>query len=359
MHQQQQQDKPKFNLELIKPFTTLREGKAVPIPFVIDGLLTQGGFSALAAKPKQGKSSLSRYEAVAVSKGTKFLGRDTVQGEVILISLEDPRNHVDNCLNVLGHDLKNDAAIHIIEKLPPKIEETIEVLGEALTKLSNVRLVLVDTLAKVLRVSDMNDYMPTLIAVEQLRNLAKKFPKLHIQGLAHCKKIKTDDPFDSLLGSTALRGEPDTSIVIYDQNRQHIIETETRIGRNIPATILKAELIESGGADVVSNYRLDIPFEQWQNEKSDKSNRKKVMSYEQRIIEYLMNCDGNTAAQQVALDGVEGKRQNLIEAIDNLASKGVVEITGVKHSPTKPLTLRLKADSLAMNTFMSRYGSTN
>jgi hypothetical protein len=337
----------------------LRDGKPIAIPFVIDGLLTQGGFSALAAKPKQGKSSLSRYEAVAVSKGTQFLGRNTEQGEVILVSLEDPRNHVDNCLSVLGHDPKNDATIHIVEKLPPRIEETIEVLGEALSKMPGVRLVIVDTLAKVLRVSDLNDYMPTLIAVEQLRNLARKFPKLHIQGLAHCKKIKTDDPFDSLLGSTALRGEPDTSIVIYDQNRQRIIETETRIGRNIPATILKAELTESAGADVVRDFSLHMPFEQWKTEQSEKKDVGKALSYEDRIIEHLSQCVNLTAPQESVLKSVEGKRERLLDAIENLESNEVVTITGVRRSPTNPITLRLKPESLAMNDLRNRFGRLN
>jgi hypothetical protein len=97
----------KFSLQLIPPFSSFSKGKPVPIPFVIDGLLPQGGFSVLGAKPKQGKSSLSRFEAVCVSQGKPFLGRDTVQGEVILISLEDQRQHVDNCLHALGYDLQS------------------------------------------------------------------------------------------------------------------------------------------------------------------------------------------------------------------------------------------------------------
>jgi hypothetical protein len=68
----------------------------------------------------------------------------------------------------------------------------------------DVRLVIVDTLAKLLRVGDMNDYMKVMNEVEKIHNLARTFPRLHVQGLVHCKKVQTDDPFDSLLGSTAL-----------------------------------------------------------------------------------------------------------------------------------------------------------
>jgi hypothetical protein len=81
-----------------------------------------------------------------------------------------------------------DAAIHIVEELPATLEDTVDVLEEALVKKPGVRLVIVDTLAKLIRVADLNDYMVTLRAVEQLHKLARKFPYLHIQGLAHCKK---------------------------------------------------------------------------------------------------------------------------------------------------------------------------
>jgi hypothetical protein len=260
MNEQNSQQPPPFTLNFIEPYTTFDGGKPAPIPFVIDGLLTQSGFSVLAGKPKSGKSSLARYEAVCVAKGALFLDRDTTKGEVILISLEDPRNHTDNCLKSLGYDPKIDARIHILEKLSPRLDETINAIGEALSKMPDTRLVIVDTLAKMLRVGDLNEYMPTLRAVEQFHNLARQFPYLHIQGLAHCKKVKTDDPFDSLLGSTALRGEPDTSIALYKEDRQPLIATETRIGRNIEPTILNAELVNSAGAHVVKDFSLAQPF---------------------------------------------------------------------------------------------------
>jgi RecA-family ATPase len=95
----QQPHKPKFKLQLIKPYSTFSDDGPTRIPYCIDGLLPEGGFSVLAAKPKSGKSSTSRCEAVAVSKGMPFLGRDTVRGETLLISMEDPLIHVDNCLS--------------------------------------------------------------------------------------------------------------------------------------------------------------------------------------------------------------------------------------------------------------------
>jgi AAA domain len=235
-------EKVKFQLEFIGPYSTFSQGKPKPIPMVVQGMLPQGGFSVLGAAPKNSKSSLSRYLAVCITKGSDFLGRGTEQGDVILASLEDPRQHTDNCLYVLGYDntSENDGRIHILEKLPPAIGETIDLLGEALTRMPEVRVLVIDTLAKALRVKDLNEYMQTLAAIEQLKNLSRQFAKLNVFSLAHCKKVYTDDPFSMLLGSTALRGEPDTNIVLYKEGNQRIIATEGRVVKNIPPTFLEA-----------------------------------------------------------------------------------------------------------------------
>jgi hypothetical protein len=138
-----------------------------------------------------------------------------------------------------------------------------------------VGLVIVDTLAKLLRVNDLNDYTATLVAVEKLHDLARKFPHVHIKGLVHCKKVRADDPFDSLLGSTALRGEPDSNIVIYKESGKHVIVTETRIGRSIAPTILEAELTEIAGARVIKSFSLGEGYDAWSESKTEKREKAK------------------------------------------------------------------------------------
>lgn len=334
------QQEGKFKLEFIEPYSTFQNGEPKPIPYVVDGLLPQGGFSVMGGKPKfGGKSSFSRKEGVCVASGTAFLGRDVVQGEVILISLEDPRNHLDNCLKVLGYDPQLHARIHILERLPGDVLQSIELLGEALSKMPDVRLVIVDTLAKLLRVTDLNDYMPVLGAVEQLRNLARQFPYLHVQGLVHCKKVQTDDPFDSILGSTALRGEADTNIALYQNAGNRVIATETRIGRSIPPTILHAEIVESAGADVVKTLSLGTPVDEVEEKTESKREEKQRQSREDQITQYLSECTGKTAPQETLLKDIGGNRQRLLDAVENLVTWGAVIKSGTAHSTTDPLKL--------------------
>ena len=49
--------------------------------WIWDGILPDGGMSLLVAKPKVGKTTLAFGLGVAVSRGTEFLGRATMQGE--------------------------------------------------------------------------------------------------------------------------------------------------------------------------------------------------------------------------------------------------------------------------------------
>ena len=166
-----------FRFTFTKPYESFVNGEPAPVPYVVDGLLIQGGLSILGGKPKQGKSSLSRYLATCVAAGRPFLGRDTEQGDVILINLEDPPNHVDNCLKALGYDPDaGHAEITITTNLSPEINETFDALVNELAIQKDVRLVVIDHLAKFLRVKDLSDYMPVQMGFQRLRNVAREFP---------------------------------------------------------------------------------------------------------------------------------------------------------------------------------------
>ena len=347
---------PPFALTLYKPFSTFSDGAPTPIPYVIDGLLPQAAFSILGGKPKHGKSSLARYEAVCVAKGQRFLGRDVERGEVLLISLEDPKAHVDNCLKALDWNPETDAMIHIATKLSPSIDESIGAIEKVLRENPKIKLIIVDTLAKLLRIRDMDKYGEVLPQIEKVHDLARKFSHVHIQGLAHCKKVKTDDPFDGLLGSTALRGEPDTNIALFDEDRRRVIASETRIGRNIPPTIIEAKLVDVAGADVVKDFYLGEEFAEWQRTKGEKTERQRKVTHAERIISYLKACDGLSARQSIVLDNVEGNRQQKVNAIEALKKVGVLTTSGEKQSPNNPTLLHLNESGLEIYHLGIRFG---
>lgn len=334
---QQQDATPRFTFQ--SPYSTfLPDGTQPETPYVIDGLLTQGGLSVLAAKSKQGKSSIARCAAVAVSKGTEFLGRSTTQGGCLIINLEDPLNHVDNCLKVLGYDESTDAQIRIVSKLFPTLNENIDALGAALKDLPNLRLVVIDHIAKFIKrgIDDMNDSLQVSTALEKLLDLARTFPHLHILCLAHCKKIQPEDPFDGVLGSQSFRAETDSNILIYMQDGERLITAETRTGRRLDPTLLHAELITSAGADVVRSFTLGKSASEKRREKSEKKENAEKRDKKREIVEFLKGCDDLTATQESLTKSIVGRKQDLIEHIKELQTSQVLAPV-----ETKPLTLKL------------------
>ena len=60
-----------------------------PLRFAVEGLLPLGGAAIIAAPPKSGKSFLCQDFAVSVALGRPVLNRNTMQGTVLYLTLED------------------------------------------------------------------------------------------------------------------------------------------------------------------------------------------------------------------------------------------------------------------------------
>lgn len=325
-----------FELEIHPPFSTFTEGKPTPIPYLIDGLLPYAALSILGGKPKHGKSSMGRIEAVCIAKAQPFLERNTERAEVLLCSLEDPRSHVENCLDLLQWNPNTDAMIHLVTKLAPDLDTTIAHLEKFLCNHPAVKFVVIDTLAKAIRANKLEDYNETMILCEKLHLLARQ-SGAHIQCLAHCKKVQHEDPFDSFLGSVELRGEPDTNIVLFDRNGKRLIQSETRIGTAWEATELQAELAQIGSASVVRRFFLGTSLA---STNADSERVKEVGTkfvIKSRLLASL-KANGSRMRHEELIDGVTGNRQTKRECLDALVKDKKIRLEGIARSSRFPLT---------------------
>jgi len=329
----------KFTLEVHEPYSTFTEGRPTPIPYVIDGLLPKAAFSVLGGKAKHGKSSMSRIEAVAVTKGQPFLNRPTERGEVLLCSLEDPRQHVDNCLSILGHTKADDARIHIVTKLPRDVSETVDNLSDYIRKNQDINLVVLDTLAKVLRAKDSGNYDEMLLLCEQLHLLARE-TGVHIQALAHCKKVATEDPFDAFLGSVEIRAEADTNIALFDSHGKRLIQSETRMGTAWEATEIHAELAAVGNSQMVKQFYFGDTLAKSTEDMSAAQERNTRLTIKSRIVASLKEHNGETRMGE-CLDNIAGRKQLKYEVRDELIETGIISMVGVPHAKDNPLRLKL------------------
>ena len=345
MHKQLEATPEPVRFDLKAPFSTFKDGKPAIIPFSVKGLLTAGGMSLLAGKPKQGKSSLSRHLAQCVSQGAPFLGRDTEKGQVLLISLEDPESHTDNHLKVLEHDPDQDSRIFIASRVKTA-EENLEAIENALKDNPGIKLVIIDTLQKLVQCEDMNDFSKVGPKVSKLHELAKQY-HVHIIGLVHCKKAQQGDQFDSMLGSTAFRAEADTNIIMFEGNDgRRYIAAETRIGKAIPSTVLEANLVQldaDNPADYIRDYHLGETMEGLKAEVAAKADRKKKMSIEDAMVA-LVTEKGSATHKE--LNELTGKASAKVDAIKRLVGEGVLVVSGQAKSSKNPLTYSINQDRI-------------
>lgn len=236
-------------------FTSLRDLLNEPeekINWVVDDLLPAGGFSIMVAKPKVGKSTLARQLALSVARGESFLGRKTVKGLVLYISLEEKRGEVKNHFKLMGAIGIEDIGLYV----GATPEDANKWLERAVEQKHPV-LIIVDTLFRFARVTDLNDYAKTLAALTPLLSLARD-KSAHVMGIHHARKSGGDGA-DTTLGSTAIFGTVDTAIVLKKDKNNRTIETEQRYGTNIEPTIMifdeYAKIVSLGGTKVEMEIR--------------------------------------------------------------------------------------------------------
>jgi hypothetical protein len=83
-------EQPALGGELLSA-ADLLDSQEEHIDYLIDGLLPKGGIMLLVGKPKCGKSVAARNLALAVCRGSSFLGRATQQAPVLWLCLEETK----------------------------------------------------------------------------------------------------------------------------------------------------------------------------------------------------------------------------------------------------------------------------
>lgn len=170
------------------------------------------------------------------------------------------------------------------------------------------------------------------------------------------KKVKTDDVFDGILGSTAIRGETRTNIVLHSDGRDRFIAAEAREGRGMPSTLLSASVVCVEGAEVVRDYALGELLSDKEERCRVNTDRKRKETYTERVIAFLETQTGFSAPKTALIENVTGNSQQLLRAIEQLTAAGVIAVSGTKQSSTDPLTLHLDQGALKTHRFMSNHG---
>jgi hypothetical protein len=228
----------------------LAEEPEEKIAYVWEGVLPVGGLAILGAKPKVGKSTLVRTLIGHLIRGEPFLGRATVPGggRVLYLALEDKRAELRRALSMAG--VTDERVLLHVGRAP---EDALLNLRQAIGA-SKVDLVVVDTLAKLVRMEDLNNYAEVNRKMEDLMDIART-TSCSILCLHHLNKAAGGDVAnggDGLLGSTALFGAVDAFLEMHNRTGSgRTLKSTQRYGTDLPETVLHLDpqtgLLHGGG----------------------------------------------------------------------------------------------------------------
>ncbi len=185
--------------------------------WVVDGLLPVAGISVVSAKPKTGKSTWIRNMALAVARGDPFMGRDTTQGDVLYLAIEEIESEVRSIFRAMGATTE-PIFIHV----GTVMEATALRDLEAYITAKKITLAVVDPLFKMMNtVRDISNYAEVTNAIARLADIARR-TGCHVCCLHHNKKggwqpLSADDEdtsTEAVSGSNAISGGVDTTVLM-------------------------------------------------------------------------------------------------------------------------------------------------
>lgn len=236
-----------------------------PPDFTIEGILPTG-LVTFAARPKTGKSWLCLDMADSVASGKQFWGRQTTQGDVLYMALEDSEYRLKERLKQIGSTFPT--SLHFVTKGTESLDNGfIEQIKKWETEHdSHLRLLIIDTVARVkgsgkrgknAYEADTEQYAPL-----QALAIEKGFSVVCVTHFA--KNRLSTDPFESISGSTALFAVSDAGWVITgdrNENNKQLYITGRDVGYEqyeIAFSDCRWELI--GSAEEIEQQKLNRAY---------------------------------------------------------------------------------------------------
>lgn len=187
----------------------------------VKGLITEGT-TILAGASKIGKSWMALHLCMSVASGQPFLGRETQQGQVLYLALEDGERR----LQARAKKIADKANIDLSEYDPyldtlitaPTVDYgLIDMLETWITEHDNARMICIDVMQKIRgSASKGTAYQADYSYLTPFVNLAKQH-HIAIVLLHHVNKRSdkdSSDPYDKISGSTGLMSAADTALLL-------------------------------------------------------------------------------------------------------------------------------------------------
>ena len=186
-----------------------------PLKWAIKGVLPEG-LAIFAGPSKSCKSWLCCEIGIAMVTGGKVFGQiECERGDVLYLALEDsPRRLKDRIATLLrGEALPRGLTLRTeADQVGAGCEDMIE---DWLSRHPAARLVIVDVLQKVRppKEKGVSEYEQDYQVLTSLHKLCKEH-RVAMLIVHHTRKMKAEDPYDMISGSTAIQGAADTIMAL-------------------------------------------------------------------------------------------------------------------------------------------------
>lgn len=278
--------------------------------WVWEGRIPSGGLAGLFAKPKGGKSTLARCLALAVSRGEPFLGFPTSQGAVIYLGLEEKPHEVQAHFRSLG--ARPEDPIHVLLATAP-----IDGLARLRLDVERLRpaLVIIDTLSRLVRLKDGNDYAEVTRELEAVLCLARETGAA-VLFVHHLGKGERSEAGDQILGSTAILASVDTALMLRRTERYRTLSSVQRYGSDLEEITLQLDPETRGISDGGTRAEAD------------------EVRYSEEILARMAGVSEELSEKEV-LEPIEGRLREKRAALQGLVGKGKIlrEGAGKKGDP--------------------------
>ena len=185
-------------------------------PPIIDGLLYSGLY-LFVGSPKIGKSFLMAQLAYHISTGTPIWNYKVSKGTVLYLALEDDYSRLQKRLyQMFGTDSADNLYLSVsASQLNDGLDKQLE---SFITKHTDTKLIIIDTLQKVREVSSDYSYSNDYEIISRLKRFADN-NKICMILVHHTRKQKSDDSFDMISGTNGLLGAADGAFVLQKEKR--------------------------------------------------------------------------------------------------------------------------------------------
>jgi len=213
---------PKQRKLKIRSLREIMQTEYPPIRMLVEKLIQQGVVTILAGKAKAGKSFLVLGAAFAIAEACQnafsspgYHGLHCERSGVLYMALEDTERRIKNRAKKMREALPIPEGIDICTQAPRLDEGIIEQLEAYLDEHPDTRLIIIDTLTKILPPPgrDGVSYLQDYLNIQGLRDLAHR-RDVAILPVMHCRKADGADIFDTIQTTMGTQGGAENLIVL-------------------------------------------------------------------------------------------------------------------------------------------------